>query len=128
MAGCRVALTSSWFYSQAVARFVCCQPIRLDGPWLSMLPPVKVELLQVEDILAGRLHRPHGGLGYDVLLVPGGSAKADLLALRPEGCAQVRRFVQSGAGERFGRFREVFVDFGEILVVFRGFRRVFEGF
>lgn len=99
---CRVALTSSpWFYSKAVSRFIWTHPVRMEnGPWLSFLPPVKVELLQAEDICAGRLRRPTGpySAGYDVFLVPGGSAKADFLALGVEGCAAVRRFVKSGGG------------------------------
>lgn len=99
---CRVALISSpWFYSKAVARFIWTHPVRMEnGPWLSFLPPVKVELLQAEDICAGRLRRPTGpySAGYDVFLVPGGSAKADFVALGVEGCAAVRRFVQSGGG------------------------------
>eukprot|EP00435_Cladocopium_sp_Y103_P006453 s5284_g2.t1 len=99
---CRVALISSpWFYSKAVSRFIWTHPVRMEnGPWLSFLPPVKVELLQAEDICAGRLRRPTGpySAGYDVFLVPGGSAKADFLALGVEGCAAVRRFVQSGGG------------------------------
>eukprot|EP00439_Symbiodinium_sp_Y106_P077964 s2345_g16.t2 len=101
---CKVALTQTpWFFSQAVSRFLHIGSARKQhghGKWLSMFAPVRVELLQVEDIWEGRLRRSTGPFssGFDVLLVPGGSAKADWRSLESEGREAIHRFVQSGGG------------------------------
>ncbi|CAE7582009.1 unnamed protein product [Symbiodinium microadriaticum] len=101
---CKVALTQTpWFFSQAVSRFLHIGSARKQhghGKWLSMFAPVRVELLQVEDIWEGRLRRSTGpySSGFDVFLVPGGSAQADWRTLESEGREAIHRFVQSGGG------------------------------
>lgn len=95
-------MQTEWFHSKAVARLLN-SPEPLAGKRrarLSWRSPVEASLVSADGIASGRLVRPNGfaGHGFDVLIVPGGSTRADMRTLGKEGRAQIVKFVQSGGG------------------------------
>lgn len=100
---CLTALTQTpWFHSKAVARLLNSSPPPARGHRspLTWLPPVEAMLVQADEVCSGRLCLPNGypGHGLDVLIVPGGSTRADLRVLGKEGREKILKFVRSGGG------------------------------
>jgi len=82
-------MQTQWFHSKAVSRLLNSTEL-LGGkrrPLLSWQSPVEASLVTGDGIKSGRLVRPNGfaGHGFDVLIVPGGSTRADLRTLGKEG-------------------------------------------
>lgn len=102
---CLVGLTQiPWFYSKAVASLtgVSKETAGDRGRLLTRGEVVEVELLRGDDIRNGQLCAPQekGGdsRGYNVLVVPGGSAVIDSNILGIQGLKAIKNFVNNGGG------------------------------
>lgn len=92
---CFVALAQTpWFHSKAVQLLLGGSTFSARGCGVPMSrPPVLVEMLRADDIRAGRLDN-----GFDVIVIPGGSAMTDSRLLGEVGREAIRRFVFNGGG------------------------------